>query len=94
MPDMYDKPRMEDFEAVMLPKNISVMEAKPEDFVRVAISASDPLSAILSDAVQAKSKEGGGFIALFAAKPGMLTDPEMQARSRAAASHDVDRSKL
>jgi hypothetical protein len=91
MADMEEKPRMEDFEIVMLKPKVSAAEAKPDDFERLAVTAADPLSALLSDAGQAKVKEG--YLVLFAAKPGMLTDPEIQARARASSTSE-DRSKL
>jgi hypothetical protein len=71
--------RSEPFEVVMLKLGVSEVAAKPEDFRRVPIEATDPLQAMQSDAV-AKTE---GYRPLFAARPGVLTDPEVHARRRA-----------
>ena len=68
----------EQFEVVMLRLGVSPLTALPGDFKRVPIVATDPLAAQLSDEVRKET----GYITLFAAKPGVLTDPEVHARRR------------
>jgi hypothetical protein len=70
--------RTELFDIVMLKEGVSEFEAKTTDFKRVPVEARDPLQAQMSEAV-AKEK---GYRVLFAAKPGVLTDPEIMARRR------------
>lgn len=82
--------RKEYFEVVLTKPGKSSLEAAPEDFERIGVEAKDPLSAQMSDEIQAKKAEG--YTVLFAAKPGVLTDPEIHARSRAS-STTFDRTK-
>lgn len=78
------------FDVVMLKKGISQLTAKPEDFKRVKVTAPDPLSAQMHDDVLKES----GYLALFAAKPDVLTDPEIQASRREIEGVAVDRSSI
>lgn len=82
----------ESFEVVLIKRNISSLTAKPGDFKRIPVVATDPLAAQMSDEV-IKEKE---WLPLFAAPPGVLTDPEIQARQRelSAEVDVVDRSKI
>jgi hypothetical protein len=76
-----DEPsRKEAFEVVMLKNGAHDLTAKPEDFRRVPVTATDPLQALQSDEVAEAKKDG--YYSLFAAKPGVLTDPEIHARAR------------
>lgn len=82
--------RNEYFEVVLVKPGKNALEAAPEDFERLGVTAKDPLSAQMADEVRAKAAEG--YAVLFAAKPGVLTDPEIHARSRAT-STTFDRTK-
>ena len=72
--------RKEAFDVVMLKNGSHSETATVEDFRRVSVTASDPLQAQMSDEVEAARKDG--YYVLFAAKPGVLTDPEVHARRR------------
>lgn len=87
-PHNYPK-HLEDFEVVLIKDGVSDLSAKPDDFARVAVQAENPIAAQMRD--EAKKK---GFRVLFAAKPGVMTDPEIQARRRAMEGPPIDRSKL
>jgi hypothetical protein len=89
--DGYYKPRLEHFEVVCIKDGASVLTATPEDFKRIPVDAEDPLAAQMNDEVR---KQAEGHVILFAAKPGIMTDPEVMARSRSFDSNQVDRSKL
>jgi hypothetical protein len=69
---------LENFEVVLIKKGVSDLSAKPEDFKRVPVQASNPLQAQTKDEAQVD-----GYHVLFAAKPGVLTDPEIMANRRA-----------
>lgn len=90
MEDIWNN-RKEAFEYVCLKPGKSALTAEPGDFERVFVEATDPLQALMSDEVQAKRKEG--YSTLFAAKPGVMTDPEIQARARVS-SIRWDKTKL
>lgn len=81
---------MEDFEIVLLKDGVNPLSAKTTDFKRIKVTAPDPLSAQMSDAVMAEK----GYKALFAAKPGVMTDPELQARHRELDASTIDRTKI
>jgi hypothetical protein len=83
--------RMEMFEVVMIRRSTSEFEAKPADYKRVAVEASEPLQAMLDDKVQAEGKD---WRPMCATKPGVYTDPEVNARRREMEGPPVDRSKL
>jgi hypothetical protein len=82
--------RKEMFEVVCCKEGVNTLEAKPEDFKRIAVEAADPLAAQLSDSVREAAK---GYQIMFAAKPGIMTDPEVSARVRQM-SPSFDRSKM
>lgn len=89
MDQSYPK-HVEQFEVVLLKDGASEFTAKADDFKRVAVDAIDPLAAMLSEQVGATK----GFHALSATKPGVLTDPEVNARRRDLEGPAVDRSKI
>lgn len=67
----------ESFEVVLLKDGASQMSASVSDFQRVAVEAESPLQAQMSD--EAKKD---GWTAIYATKPGLLTEPEVLARRR------------
>lgn len=81
--------RQEDFEVVLIKEGVSDLDAKPDDFKRVPVSASSPLQAEMDDKCKVK-----GYRTMFTAKPGVLTDPEIQARRRALEGPTTDKSKI
>jgi len=68
------------FEVVLMRKGVSEDAAKPEDFVRVAVTAKDQLAAMLADEVHTAA--GTDFNVVLATLPGQPTGPEMMARRR------------
>lgn len=86
--DMNYPVHVEQFEVVLLKDSVSDLSAKPDDFKRVSVEASSPIAAQISDKAKVQ-----GYRAIFATKPGVLTDPEVMARRREADVH-VDRSKI
>jgi hypothetical protein len=83
MSDRDSYPRhTEHFEVVMLRDGVGEDDATQDDLKRVAVMASDPLAALMTDEVFAVAKTDG-FRPIFATKPGMPTGPEIMARRRA-----------
>jgi len=75
--------RLEAFEVVLLIKtSAGAHAAKPEEFRRVPVRATDPMSAQFSDEVKAAREEAPGYDFMMVAKPGQETHPEMMARQR------------
>jgi hypothetical protein len=72
----------EHFEVVMLRDGVGDDAATQDDLKRVAVMATDPLAALMTDEVLAVAKTDG-FRAIFASKPGVPTGPEIMARRRA-----------
>jgi len=83
--------RKEAFEVLLVKPGKNVVSAAMDDFERIPVTAADPLAAQLDAAVMAKRQEGYTF--LFVAQPGVMTDPEIQARARAHAVA-FDRTKV
>jgi hypothetical protein len=81
----------ETFEVVLLKKGVSSLTAEPGDFKRIAIEAAAPGIALLDDKIMA---EMDAFVPLFAAPPGVMTEPEIHARRREMEGPPVDRSKV
>lgn len=80
---MSDYPQYkEHFEVVLMRNGVTEDEATQDDFKRVAVVAKDPVSACLSDEVEAIAK-ADGMRAIMATKPGVPTGPEIMARRRA-----------
>jgi len=69
--------REELFEVVLLKEGVSEHDAKTTDFKRVAVSARDPLQALMH-----KDAEVKGYRKLMAAKPGIPIEAEVMARRR------------
>lgn len=91
MPEAESYPvHKETFDVVLLKHGVSEMVAKTTDFKRISVEASGPLQAQMHDDV-AKEKD---YRAIFATKPGVLTDPEVHARRREMEGDPVDRSKI
>lgn len=84
------KPQEQMFDVVCLKAGVNVLTAAPDDFKRIAVQAPDPLAAQMHDDVR---KSADGFTILFSAPPGVMTDPEIQARVRVM-SPMTDRSKI
>lgn len=80
----------EQFEVVMLRNSVSDAHALPGDFKRIEVTATDPLAAQMSDLVRAET----GYTVLFAAKPGVMTDPEIHARRREMDAGQPDRRNI
>lgn len=68
------------FEVVLMRRGVSEDAAKPEDFVRVAVTARDQVQALLKDEVKAAA--GTEYNVVLAAPPGVQTGPEIMARRR------------
>jgi len=81
---------LEDFEVVMLKKGVSELTAGEDDFLRVPVQADQPIAALMKDEVQNHKTHRP----LFAARPGVMTDPEIMARRRTMEGPPVDRSRL
>lgn len=82
--------RKEMFDVVMIKKGINDMTAKPEDFKRVSVEATDPIAAQTDDKVIAENE----YRVLFATRPGVPTDPETMARRRVYEGHVTDPTKI
>lgn len=89
--DTFPTPPNEPFEVVMLDRSKNEFNATPDDFKRVAVEATDPLSAMSCAEVAA---EEGKFRTLFAAKPNVKTEPEIMAYRRMVEGDVRDRSKI
>ena len=88
--DPYYTPQQQTFEVVCLKKDVSDGAALPEDFKRVTIKATSPYGAMNTPEVGEVEKTG--YRALFAANPGMLTDPEILAQQRAISKRNQPKS--
>jgi hypothetical protein len=80
----------ESFEVVLLKKGVSSVAAATADFKRLPIVASSPLAAQIHDDVMKETD----YVALFATKPGVMTEPEIHARRREMEGPPVDRTKM
>ena len=74
---LYEKPRNENFEVVLIKLTASEFTAKPEDFKRVPVDAADPIQALHTPEANVK-----GYRVMWATPPGVLTEPEIMARRR------------
>lgn len=79
------------FEVVLLKRGISSLTAGVGDFKRIPVEASAPGMALLDDKIMA---EMGEYVPLFAAPPGVMTEPEIHARRREIEGPPVDRTKV
>jgi hypothetical protein len=82
--------RPQQFEVVMIRDGVSELTATSDDLKRIAVQAVDPISAVTSKEVAAVK----GWRPMFAAPPGVPTEPEIMARRRALEGPVVDRSKI
>ena len=80
----------EQFEVVLIQDGVHEFNATPKNIKRIAVEASDPLAAMLSDETQ-KEK---GWRPLCATKPGVMTTPEIMARQRAFEGGVTDPTKV
>jgi hypothetical protein len=64
---------------VLLREGKHQLNATPDDFKRVPVSAPDTFTAMMSDEL-APHKEG--FVVQYVTAPGMLSEPEIAARRR------------
>jgi hypothetical protein len=78
------------FEVVMIRDGVNDLTATTEDLKRIPVQAIDPISAVTSKEVAAVK----GWRPMFAAPPGVPTEPEIMARRRALEGPVVDRSKI
>jgi hypothetical protein len=77
----YYAPRAEPFDAVMLKTGVSPLDAKPDDFMRVHVVATDAAAAREGDEVKAAAATGYQLHQLVG--PGVRTQDEHRAQERA-----------
>ena len=82
--------RPQHFEVVMIREGASELTATSEDFRRVPVDAADPIGAVTSKEAAAVK----GWRPMFAAPPGVPTEPEIMSRRRALEGPVVDKSKI
>lgn len=78
------------FEVVMIREGVSDLTATTEDLKRIPVEAADPIGAVMSPEVAGAK----GWRPMFAAPPGVPTEPEIMARRRALEGPVVDKSKI
>jgi hypothetical protein len=78
------------FDVVLIKADVNDLAAKPGDFKRVTVEASDPSAAQYHADVRALT----GYRVMFAVPPGVSTEPEIMARRREMEGPTVDRSKI
>lgn len=88
-PTPYPK-HSEDFEVVLLKHGVSELDAKPEDFKRIPVTAESTLAAQMHPDL-AKEKD---YRPLFVSKPGVPTDAEVHAQRRVLEGPKVDYTKV
>lgn len=88
----YDSPKSENFDVVMLKKDVLPHKATEDDIKRVNVSAEGTWNARSAPAVEAAEKEG--WTILQVTKPGFLNEHERAARERAHHIALTDRTKV
>ena len=81
----------EAFEVVLLKSNVSEVDAKPEDFKRVHVSASSTLEAQMHKDLEKETKD---HRVIFVTKPGVPTEAETMALRRSMEGPPVDYTKI
>ena len=88
---LYEKPRTEPFDIVMLKRTANELMAKPGDFKRLAVTAADSISARWLPEVVALEKE---YRCIGAVPPGFRTEAEAMAQQREYAGGGTDRANI
>jgi len=93
-PEDYAFHRGQNFDVVLMRKGVNGMEAKPDDFKRVAVGAVSSTAA--REAPEVAAAAGKDFEVHQVTGPGHTTEFENMARQRAAAAArgDLDRSMI
>jgi len=92
--DDYYFSRTQRFDVVLMKKGVNGMEAKPDDFTRVSVTA-DSVSLAEQDPAVAEAQKAG-FSLYRVTAPGYTTEFEIEARRRAhdAVSGEPDRRNI
>ncbi len=101
----FPAPQTKFFDLVLIKKSAGGAHvAKPEDFKRVRVEATDPFAAqtsdegraALFDSAEDAAKPGAEptYLFLYTTNPDEMSDAEIRARSRAHQIDSIDRSKI
>jgi hypothetical protein len=88
---LYEKPRNENFDVVLIKRTASELMAKRDDFKRIPVQAENTIAAQWLPEVVKEEKE---YRVLTAVPPGFETEPEAMARQREYAGNVTDRANI